>query len=630
MVLCLLSTPALIYAQALHDTLQQVNIQSKQLPSNQDKANYYSSGQQIKLLDTTLLKHYELQTMATLIGQETNVFLRTYGFNSLSTLNFRGASAAQSLMLWNGVPVQNAALGIADLSLVPVMLMDKVNVLYGSSSALWGSGNVGGALLLENELPHFTKMPQYKLSFTAGAGSYSNYLSGLKYSAAYNKCYLSFTVFGQNVQNNFSYPSDFGKTKSMSNAAFNGASVLARLAYKANDFNTLSLSAWYQSWYREIPAALFEAASTKNYNSASLKLLGEWDFKKDNTHAYAKASFIKDDMQYSDVALIMSNGPLRNTTTAYQYFQELGYKYLISYRQSFLLYVPLQINTMAIKDSTHVINSVALAAAYNYQWNYLLCSINAREEWHNSNAISLTGISLRYLFNLNFSIRANVQNTYRAPTLNELYYFPGGNTTLKPEQGWSQDIGYNYVHDFNNRLQFQQDLTIYNRDIKDWILWFGGAVWTPHNMAEVQSRGLETDNSLCYKYPSGQIRISLLTAYCLATTISSYMPNDGSIGKQIPYTPRYSGHLIMYASYKRWYISYNQSYTGYRFYTTDESYYLQPYNLANTQVAYTIARGKQFYVLSGNINNLYNIQYQLAAGRPMPGINYMLTLKVSM
>ena len=186
------------------------------------------------------------------------------------------------------------------------------------------------------------------------------------------------------------------------------------------------------------------------------------------------------------------------------------------------------------------------------------------------------------------------------------------------------------MHIFNRHLQFQHDLTLYNRDIKDWILWLGGAVWTPHNLAEVQSRGLETDNSICYKYPSGQIRVSLLTAYCLATTLTSYMPNDGSVGKQIPYTPRYSGHLIVYVSYNRWYMSYNHSYTGYRFYTTDESYYLQPYNLANAQLAYTLSHANRIYVLSANINNLYNIQYQLAAGRPMPGINYMLTLKLSM
>jgi iron complex outermembrane receptor protein len=268
-------------------------------------------------------------------------------------------------------------------------------------------------------------------------------LGGIKYSASYNRCYLSFTVFGQNAQNNFSYPNDSGKSKSMSNAAFNGASALARFAYKINVFNTLSVAAWYQSWYRQIPAALFEAASLKNYNSASLKFLAEWDRKKNNAHTYAKASFIKDDMQYNDAALILSNGPLHNNTTAYQYFQEIGYKYMLGYKQSLLFFAPVQINTMAVQDTLHAIKSIALAAAYNYQWNHLICSINAREEWHNSNAISLTGISLRYLLRLNCSIRANVQNTYRAPTLNELYYFPGGNTSLKPEQGWSQDIGLN-------------------------------------------------------------------------------------------------------------------------------------------------------------------------------------------
>ena len=93
--------------------------------------------------------------MASLLAQQEPVFVKSYGFNGLATLNFRGSSSAQSQVLWNGVPIQNAALGIADISTLPVSFMAKVNIVYGGSAALWGSGNVGGALMLENETPVF-------------------------------------------------------------------------------------------------------------------------------------------------------------------------------------------------------------------------------------------------------------------------------------------------------------------------------------------------------------------------------------------------------------------------------------------------------------------------------------------
>src|SRR5690606_13900615 len=107
--------------------------------------------------DSTQLALYRSQNVAELVSEQSPVFIKSYGYNSLSTLSFRGASAAQSLVLWNGVPVNNPALGVADLSLLPVFFSDQIAIAYGGSSALLGNGNVGGALLLDNEAPNFSR-----------------------------------------------------------------------------------------------------------------------------------------------------------------------------------------------------------------------------------------------------------------------------------------------------------------------------------------------------------------------------------------------------------------------------------------------------------------------------------------
>src|ERR1043165_3827875 len=101
------------------------------------------------------MRHSLAFALSTLLSQQMPVFVKSYSFNGLATLHFRGASAAQSQVLWNGVPIQNASLGVADVSTMPVLFMNKVSVVYGGSGALLGSGNVGGALLLENEQPLF-------------------------------------------------------------------------------------------------------------------------------------------------------------------------------------------------------------------------------------------------------------------------------------------------------------------------------------------------------------------------------------------------------------------------------------------------------------------------------------------
>jgi iron complex outermembrane receptor protein len=622
--------PCAAHAQSKYDTLKNVNIITKTPPSTQDKINSFSAGRQIKTLDSQRLKYYQLQSLATLLEQESNVFLHSYGFNSLATLNIRGSSAAQSLVLWNGVPVQNSSLGIADVSLMPLAMFNKVNLLYGSSAALLGSGNVGGAVSLENETPYFDTAIRLHTALSLGAGYFANYSGAIHITCSSPKWFGNLILFAAQAQNNFTYLSDSGTTKTLANARLKSFGTLATLSYKPNIYNTLSLSFWYQYGYRQIPPALFEENSLKNYSSTTFRLLADFEHHKNKSLWYSKSSFSKDDMQYADPGLITNSGTLQSTMGSWQVFQELGYKQWLGNRQSLLLFVPLQLNVMPFKDSTRTQSSVALAAAYQYQWNHIGCSINARQEWRNNNAIALGGLGLYYSFNLNFTLRANIQSTYRNPTLNELYYFPGGNAALKPEKGWSCDAGYAFAYALTKKLRFSQELSAYSRDIKDWILWLGAAVWTPHNIAEVLSRGLETDNALTYYYPKGRIRISLLSNYCIATTVSSYIPNDGSIGKQIPYTPRYNFRAMLMLYYKRFYISYDQSYTGYRFYTTDESLYLTPYALANIKIAYDIPLGTHYYSLSANLNNLYNSSYQLAAGRPMPGINAMLMLKVNL
>jgi outer membrane cobalamin receptor len=143
--------------QSTNDTLREVRVKGhkKKNQSADERINTYAPGQKITSIDSVTLQQYQFQSVANLLSQQTPVFIKSYGINALATLSFRGASAAQSQVYWNGVPLQNAALGMSDVSLLPVSLLQRVQVVYGSSAAMWGSGNVGGALVVENEQPYF-------------------------------------------------------------------------------------------------------------------------------------------------------------------------------------------------------------------------------------------------------------------------------------------------------------------------------------------------------------------------------------------------------------------------------------------------------------------------------------------
>ncbi len=614
----------------IKDTLTEVHIKTRRrrVISADDRLNLFSPGQRIQTIDSITLEQYKFQSVSNLLAQQTSVFVRSYGFNGLATLNFRGASAAQSQVYWNGVPLQNAALGISDVSLLPVSLLNKVHVVYGSSSALWGSGNVGGALAVENDAAAFDSAGSFRHSVSAVAGSFGQYRAGIKSALSTRKWYLALNAFGQTAANDFSFSVGDSVAHTRNSKMQSGVGLL-QAGYKINRYNTLNFYGWYQQYHREIPAALFESFSVKNQRDESLRLLLDWTRKKDRTKYYTKAAFISDRMLYNDTTVALNTD---NVTQ--QFYAEAGIKHSFNADHEILLFVPMQLSRI-IRNSMndeHTQNRIALAGAWSMRfWNdHLHISLNGRAEQINDIDILLPGANASFNLTPWLLLKANVQRSYRAPTLNELYYVPGGNDNLKPEQGWNVDGGYVLKTNAEKAVTFTQDVSVFNRVINDWIIWFGGAIWTPHNMATVHSRGVETENKLEWRINNVKLHMGINTAYVLATTVKSYMPGDGSIGKQIPYAPRYSGQANIGFAYRGWHFNYNHTYTGYRFITVDESQYVEPYTTGNMQLLYSTYISGFPLQLNMQANNIFNQHYYVVNARPMPGINWLAGLSVTL
>ncbi len=610
----------------LRDTLEEVNIRNSKNASSDDRINTFSPGQKIKTIDSVTLQQYQMQQVASLLTQQTPVFIKSYGLNGLATLNFRGSSAAQSQLLWNGVPIQNATLGMADVSLLPVSMINKLHIIYGSSSALWGSGNIGGALMLETDVPSFGAKNRYE--FIAGTGSFSQYQAGGKANISIRRWSMMANVLFQSAKNNFTYEDELGRKQTTSNSELRGLTALTQVAYKASEKDVFRFAAWYQDYNRDIPAAMFESSSVKERKDESLRLLLDWNRKQEHASYYIKNALISDGMRYDDEAVFQ-----HYKNTSYQYFFEAGWKQQFSSRHQLMIFTPVQISWMKVFEKQQQQAKYALALAYGYTGleERLAVSLNLRGEVINNNAVLLPGINTSYALTKWLKLRGNLQNTYRAPSLNELYYEPGGNPDLKPEQGWSSDLGYTTKPLANNRRwSISHDLSLFNRVIDNWILWLGGAIWTPHNIATVHSRGIETENLLTLTLKKWRLHTGFNMAYVVATTISSYIPNDGSIGKQIPYTPEYNGHVNIGFKYNQLYFNYNCTYTSYRYVNVDESDYIPAYSTSNIQASYDLHLRSTPFLITAQINNIFNNYYQVVRGRSMPGLNWTIGARLSL
>lgn len=611
--------------QVFNDTLSNISVIANKMLKSSDIKSEMNIGQAADTIDHKTLARYQQLSLATLISQQSPAFVRSYGVNSSATLSFRGASAAQSMVLWKGVPMANPSLGVTDISLLQTSLFDNVSLQYGGNAALLGSGNVGGALLLD-DAPSQTELR--KSSIHLGIGSFGHKSISAKSRWQREQWQWTIKAFFQSVRNNFEFLDYDSITHTTTNANLEALGGLATIKYQVNKQQNISLDLWYQKYHRALPKALFEDTSTKKQEDLAFRNLLQWNYIGALGQIFAKFSFHTERLKYEDPYYNSDN-----ENQFQQYYQEVGWKKSFPVKESnsihqLLVTTPIQYAWINLKDGSRQ-NQTQPAIAVAYQYlngsQRLGAQINFRQGWLNNNFNPfLVGSGVHYIVirsqQWQVKAKAAIQKTYRVPTLNELYNEPGGNQGLLPEKGWNKEAGYDFTwRSQNSQWNIRHQGTYFSRKIQDWIYWLGGSIWTPYNLAKVHNRGTETNTQVhLISQENLSFHLGIKTAYVLSTTLSSYMPNDGSIGKQIPYAPRYTGNMNLGVTWQKLSINYNHTYTGYRFVTTDESIFLKPYNLGNMHCSYPLIWNKKALNISLQIQNLWNIQYQVIAHRPMP------------
>jgi len=579
-------------------------------------------GLKTSVLDSTLLVRRAAQSLATLLAEHSSVFVKSYGINGLATLGFRGASAAQSVVVWNGVPLQNAALGVADVSIISAQTTDRATVVYGAAPALWGSGSVGGGLLLENPAPSLSDSAlRWSGGVNLSAGSFGQRGAGGRAGIAGGKAWISARGFYQSADNDFLISTATGRDRQL-NARLQGWGILLDAGYQITPRSALAVHAWAQRYARQIPRALFEGASLRAQADASARAVLHYS-RQGRLTQDVRVAFLEDSLRYDD--------PLAGNTSRSRVqtiFAEWQGRRTLGGRWDATVILPVQYAWMTSTATAGVPDQrrLALVAALRKTGRRAEFAGTIRTEQIDQQTIILPGISAAWVPTKAWQLRGSVQRAYRTPTLLERYIFPGGNPLLRPEVGWSGDAGATWTRRVGS-VALRQDGAVYYRAMQDWIVWYGGAVWTPHNIAAVRSRGAEWDGRADWTLGKGlTLAVYASAAHNRATTTRSEVAGDGSIGRQIPYVPLWQGRVAVQGAWRGVWLSVAHHRAGLRYVTTDETDGLPAY-------AYTTAEGGWEGRLAGQnfsaglrLSNIENRPYAVVAGRPLPGFWALLQL----
>jgi iron complex outermembrane receptor protein len=257
-------------------------------------------------------------------------------------------------------------------------------------------------------------------------------------------------------------------------------------------------------------------------------------------------------------------------------------------------------------------------------------SLNARQEF-------LTDYNAPFLYSIGaagkiwqfISGRISFSRNFRAPTLNERYWQPGGDPEIEPEASYNLETGIS-LKPVTGKLESEMAVTIFSSWVNDWILWQPDeGTWSVENAQKVWSRGMEISINEIFR--KADAIFSLYGSYSMtfSTNEKKLSEFDESYQKQLIYTPVHRMILKPGMGWKGFQFTLRGSLTGEAFTSKDNEESLPPFFLLDAIISKEINLiGRAPVSFQVNLNNITNLDYQVVPYRPMPGFNVMGTVVV--
>ncbi len=611
-------------------------------------------GLQQTILDTVALHDNIALSMADVLSLNSSIFVKQHGRATLSTVSFRGTSASHTQVTWNGLKIQSPMLGMTDFSMIPSYLIDDATLLHGSSSVTVSSGGIGGAVLLKS---HAGGSEGFDLRFVQGVGSYSTFDEFLSLGYGNGRWQLSTKAVYASSQNDFHYTNrnkkeniyddeyniidSYYPTEVNRNCDFRDFHLLQQISHTLKGGDKLNLEAWYLNTNRGIPLLSVDYNDTRQFENRqrehTLRSLLEWEHQGTNIRLNARGGYIYSLQKYNfakergDAQMMPITSTTSRLNTVYASFEA-------SYYLAKWLFTATAENHLNFVDSRDRVTEVGydknrneMSLLLGAKWSptkSLGLSLSLREELYDKELSPLIpALMVDWLISKRgtITLKGSVARNYRYPSLNDLYFQPGGNSQLRPEKGVTYDAGISFDHKVENSYSLEGALVWFDSYIDDWILWrptFKG-FWTPENVERVHAYGIEANLSS---------RIQLAPRWQMTIDGSYSWTPSKSNGKQLIYVPLHSTSVGCSLMWRSWRLTYKGHYYSERFTTTDnisgrltsvDSYFLSDGSLEKRFVPKWADLSVKFSAM-----NIFDVEYESVLARPMPGFHFEIFLEI--
>jgi outer membrane cobalamin receptor len=498
------------------------------------------------------------------------------------------------LVLIDGRPINSPRDGEIDLSTIPLDNIDRIEVMYGPGSSLYGSQAMGGTVNIITKNPPKEKQ---KTESTTTFGSFKEFSQRISQGARLKK--LGYLLTG-------AYESDHGFRE---NSEFNAEDLNAKFDYQLNAKNDIVFNSGIYKNRVGVPGSTASPSSINKQKVFRHFFDLNWDFKPDDLSSLSlKAYQTYDRLEF--VQLPLAENAIQTTKVRginLQVAQEL-YKFYqlimgLNYVQN------LNDSTTSAK---HYYDVWAFYMENQFEFfDRLKLTAGARVDKYSNFGTELDpSATLSYKLDENNRIRALISRSFRAPTFNDLYWpfdgFAQGNVNLRPERGVTVEAG------FDTRItdKLSTGITYYRNDFSNLINWAPqsadpSAIWQPMNIDSAVINGIEITNALAL---TDNLEFDVAYTYLRA--------KNSATGKYLIYQP--IDKVDMALKYKdkcglACQVS-GQS-VDQRFDDPNNSVKVKKFFVVNMHISKKFKEGFTYFI---TLDNIFNARCQTLRNYPMP------------
>lgn len=490
------------------------------------RGTFREAGSHIDVIDSDKLEKLGFNFVVDAVANTPGVTVNQNGaFGGVAGVRIRGASSSHTLVLVDGVPVNDASTpeGTFDFSRLSSSQIDKIEILRGPHSILWGTNAIGGVIAIT------TKGPKngFNADLHGEVGAYNAGRGGVAVGMAQKNRMSRFSLSTISTNGISKADSANGNDEkdSYESTSFSAREVLSlptggKLAASINGTyaNTEydSFSATGQGFVGD-----GKELSKTNELSASLKL-EEIDFGENFSSAFSIA-----------ISQIERN----NFNNGMKSFGAEGKRSLARYQGNLS---PNETNTIIFGiegEQTEVDDNSAVLTSQFVLWEYqpmsnIWVSSGLRNATHDDFGSALVGkLSAYYAVSENLQFNIGWGQGFKIPSIFQSTFSccgaTGPNDDLVPEESEALDLKLDWS---SSDRSFSLGVGVFNQDIKNMIRYSRG---TYYNLAKVNASGIEISGGYKLKDGGG-----------ISANFSVINAEDGK-GAKISRIPEYSADVVL-------------------------------------------------------------------------------------